>query len=132
MSPAGLLAAAEFPSDRYRLAAATGPETVPVNIVIIRNGRVREIRPVTAEIMLHRISGGKLSLGGRVQEGKELEGETWAHAVLRVAGKPPVEAEVDWDATEGQFLAGFDAPDGGAGILSLAVFCHQNASDDDD
>lgn len=131
MTEAGLLAAAEFPPERYRRAAATGRETVPVNIVIIRDGRVKEVRPVMAEIMLRQASGSRVSFGGRVEGVSGLQGLTWAHAVLRVAGKLPVETEIVWDKKDGQFLASFDGPDLGEGVLSLAVFCQQGAAADE-
>ena len=94
--------------------------------MIIQKGRVEEVRPESAEIILHG-DFGRQTVAGRPGGGRP--GDRGGHRgppVLAYPGRLPLEAAVEWDPAEGRFLAVFEQAEVGRGAVSLAVFCHRD------
>jgi hypothetical protein len=124
------LAAASLPIERYALAAADEAyEELPVNLVLIQAGAVRDILPLHAEIVQHSPVADGLIIGGRIIGLPSEQGESRLMAFLVREGKTMLAAataKFEWGT--GHFTTRFKTGPDSRGLLKMAVFCY---SDDD-
>lgn len=115
-----LLAAAQ-PGPAPLAAAGASPEKLQANLVILRENRLRDFRPVPVESAEPVWMDGDLGFSGRVLELPERGRSAGILAFLKRPhfSQPP--ASADWDAAEGRFYVEFENPPHPPGELALAV-----------
>lgn len=124
--PQTVLAAAELPLEGLALAAAgaDGRRSTPATLVILENGRVREVRPVLAEIELEGSAETGRFVLGVVPAAAQIDEDSWVHCLLLRPGKVSAAASsIDWEPATGKFMARFEGVFEGEGQFKMAVFC---------
>jgi hypothetical protein len=120
------LAAASLPIERYALAAADEAyEELPVNLVLIQAGAVKDILPLHAEIVQHSHVADGLIIGGRIIGLPSEQGEGRLLAFLVREGRTMLAAaatKFEWGT--GRFTTTFKTTGESLGSLKIAVFCH--------
>jgi hypothetical protein len=123
-----VLATAQFPSDQYARAAADDVrERFRVNLVLIRNGRVKSIEPLQGEIFQSECTSEGLAVGGHVLKlPEELSGSIFL-CFFQSEKEGLVEPfSSKWDENERLFLAKFDIWKAEAGKLKIALVFQLN------
>lgn len=101
------LATAQFPTERYAMAAASADrELFKANLVTLRSGRVEVIAPVEGEILERNDEPECLAIGGRIFIPREIE-ILEVLCFLETGEGDFISSEtLDWDS-KGQFRARF-------------------------
>jgi hypothetical protein len=122
--PRAVLASVRLPLDGLAMAAA-GPEQLRITANLIRlvECKVKEVRPVIAEILEEGTSETGRFVAGRVPDAARLGADSWLYCMLPRPGTRAISAtSVDWDPESGRFLARFEEIFDGWGEVKLAVF----------
>ena len=122
--PRAILASVKLPLDGLALAAA-GQERhrITATLVRLQDGKVKEVRPVIAEIFDEGTAETGRFVAGRVPDAARLGADSWLYCMMPRTGKRAVSASsVDWDAESGRFLARFEEVFEVGGEFKLAVF----------